>query len=96
MRHADTNIIGRTGPARPLSDAKGGERVRLVNVLGGRGIRQRLCSMGLLPGAVMKVVANSGRGPVTVALGEMRLVLGRGIVHRVMVADVRLEETPPA
>lgn len=88
MRQTDTDTVGRTSPAKPLSEAKTGERVRLVNVMGGRGIRQRLCSMGLLPGAAIKVVANSGRGPVTVALGDMRLVLGRGIVHRVMVTDV--------
>jgi len=73
-------------PERPLGTTTAGERVRLVRVMGGRGIRQRLSAMGLLPGTYMTVISNSAPGPIKVAVKEARLVLGRGMVNRIIVA----------
>ena len=73
-------------PVRPLSMTIPGECVRLVDVRGGRGIRQRLSAMGLLPGTEITVVSNNISGPMTIAVKETRFILGRGMVHRVMVA----------
>jgi Fe2+ transport system protein FeoA len=42
--------------------------------------------MGLLPGTEITIVSNNISGPMTIAVKETRLVLGRGMVHRVMVA----------
>lgn len=69
----------------PLSEVSGGGRVQLVAVRGGRGLNARLAAMGLVPGAEIEVIRSSMRGPVVVAVKQSRLVLGRGMAHKVMV-----------
>lgn len=56
-------------------------------IAGGRGIGRRLSSMGLHPGATVRLVcAQPARGPVVVEInGTTRLALGRGIARKVMV-----------
>ena len=70
---------------KPLTMVKPGETAHIVDVDGGRGLRARLAAMGLNPGALIRVVANSNHGPFIVALGETRLALGRGMAHKVLV-----------
>ncbi len=69
----------------PLSSLPDGARGRLVSVDAGAGLRARLLAMGLRPGACLKVVHNRGPGPFVVAVGQARIVLGRGVTHRVLV-----------
>jgi len=71
-----------------------GARGRLVAVVGGLGLRSRLAAMGLRPGATVRVVHNGGGGPFVVAVGEARIVLGRGMARKVLVETV--EEARPA
>jgi ferrous iron transport protein A len=70
----------------PLSTLPDGTTARLVRVDGGPGLRSRLTAMGLRPGAEVRVVHNGGRGPFVVAAGEARIVLGRGMAFKVLVA----------
>jgi len=60
-------------------------RVKVRAVHGGRGFCQRLASMGFLPGVEMTVIRSGPGGPVIVDLGGGRLMLGRGMAHKVMV-----------
>ena len=69
----------------PLSLAPTGEPMTIVDVLGGRGLRHRLNDMGLVPGTVVEVLQSLGHGPVILAVGDSRLVLGRGVSHKVLV-----------
>jgi ferrous iron transport protein A len=64
-----------------------GERVRVVEVRGGQGCARRLTSLGILPGVDVTVVQNAMAGPLIVRLKESRLALGRGMSHRIMVAQ---------
>jgi Fe2+ transport system protein FeoA len=41
--------------------------------------------MGVVPGAVLEILRQNGRGPVLIALGESRLALGRGIAEKILV-----------
>jgi Fe2+ transport system protein FeoA len=41
--------------------------------------------MGLRPGAEVRVVNNRGAGPFVVAVEGTRIVLGRGMAHKVYV-----------
>ncbi|NLF29810.1 MAG: ferrous iron transport protein A [Planctomycetes bacterium] len=75
-------------PAMPLMMAGEGQEVRLVEVLGGHGLARRLAEMGLTPGTSMRVVAQGRPGPFIVQVGESKLVLGRGMVHRVLVTPL--------
>jgi Fe2+ transport system protein FeoA len=59
-----------------------GETVRLVGVEAGHGLRARLAAMGLVPGAKLRMMRNSGHGPAVVEVKDTRLALGRGMtVH---------------
>jgi len=70
---------------KPLSLIKPGDKVRLVSITGGAYMRSRLVSMGLLQGTAIEVVKNSGHGPVIVSVKGSRLLLGRGMAHKIMV-----------
>lgn len=69
----------------PLSMVGSGRDVRLVAVLAGRGLAQRLADMGLVPGVELRVVNNAAAGPLVVLVKGSRLVLGRGMAHKILV-----------
>jgi len=71
---------------RPLSLAKPGESVRLIRVDGGSNLKQRMVSMGLLPGSSFEVVKNKGNGPVVLSVKGARLIVGRGMSDRIVVS----------
>ena len=62
--------------------------VRLARVEGGRGLQQRLASMGLRSGVVVEVISNTNGGPMVVAVSQTRIVLGRGMAHKIHVCEV--------
>lgn len=70
-----------------LSMAKRGQRVRVVRINAGRGLQARLFGMGIIPGTELTVVAGGNRGPVVVAVGASKIVLGRGMAHRIEVTE---------
>jgi Fe2+ transport system protein FeoA len=69
----------------PLSQVNEGTRAVLKSIDGGRQLRGRLAALGLLPGAELEVVQNSGRGPFVLAVRGSRIVLGRGMASRILV-----------
>lgn len=74
----------------PLTASPPGSRVRILQILGGRGMQQRLLHMGLKPGTELRVIANTGGGPVLVALnGEVRFGIGWGMAQRILVEEVK-------
>jgi len=73
----------------PLVSIEDGGQVRVVAVEGGIGLRTRLVAMGLRPGVELRVVRNGGRGPFVLAIEACRIVLGRGMAHKVLVEPVR-------
>jgi len=74
-----------TNPVMPLMMLQPGRRARVLEVRGGRGLTRRLASMGILPGTVVSLVRGGPGGPVIVAVRGGRVVIGRGMAHRVMV-----------
>ena len=68
----------------PLSFVDSGESVKIIEVQGGHGIKKRLSEIGLVPGTKITVIQNGG-GPFIIEVRGSRIVLGRGIAHRVMV-----------
>lgn len=71
--------------ARPLSSVQAGETVRLVRIDAGRGLNSRLASMGLVAGTQIKVVSNSHPGPFVIVVKDAKVMLGRGMAHKIMV-----------
>ena len=69
----------------PLAMVSPGEVVTVVNIRAGRGLTRRLADMGLTPGTTLRVINSQTPGPIIVEVRGSRLVLGYGIVQKVMV-----------
>lgn len=68
-----------------LSMIDPGKEVTLIDINGGRGIRSKLYSMGLVPGVTLKILNRSGSGPVMIAVKDSRLAIGRGMAEKIIV-----------
>lgn len=71
--------------AVPLATARIGEQFVLVGVNGGRGLLHRLAELGIRPGARFSVLNKGRSGPFIISMRHIRLILGQGLVHRMMV-----------
>jgi len=70
---------------RPLSVVKAGETVKLDSINAGQGLNSRLASMGLVPNVEITVVNNRHPGPFVISVKNSKMMLGRGIAHKIMV-----------
>jgi len=61
------------------------KEVTLIDITGGRGIRSKLYSMGLVPGVSLRVLNRNGHGPLIVAVKDSRLVIGQGMASKIVV-----------
>lgn len=59
--------------------------VKLVAIDAGQGLRSRLLAMGLVPNVRITVVSNNHPGPFVVSVKGTKMVLGRGMAHKIMV-----------
>jgi len=84
----DQEIDAVMTPAMPLAMASAGERVRIVSLAGGRGMHQRLASMGLNVSSEIEVIKKGFPGPFLIAFHDTRLAIGAGMAHKIMVSPV--------
>ncbi len=68
-----------------LIDIPSGVSVVFVCIEGGLGAEKRLMEMGLLPGEEIKVIHNSGVGPVTLSIKGVSLAIGHGLAKKIRV-----------
>ena len=69
-----------------LADMKAGETGTVIDVLGGRGMHNRLCALGIRPGAKLtKVSTTFMHGPIVVRVGGAQTALGFGMSYKVIV-----------
>jgi ferrous iron transport protein A len=68
-----------------LSRVDQGKQVTLVRISGGRGIRSKLYSMGLVPGSDFTVLSQSRGGPVMLRVKDARLAIGQGMARKIFV-----------
>ncbi|HUV86032.1 MAG TPA: FeoA domain-containing protein [bacterium] len=62
-----------------------GTTVRVVRINAGRGLKLRLLSLGLVPGADIYVLDNR-HGPVKLCFNNSRIAVGRGVAAKVLAA----------
>lgn len=79
----------------PLPLASVGQTVRIEVLSGGRGMVQRLTSMGLYVGAEVTVFNRGNPGPVIVSYGGMRLAIGYGMARKLRVSPVSARGSRP-
>ena len=72
-------------PSMPLALVEPGRRVRVSAIHAGRGMQSRLASLGIRKGTELQVISNSRNGPFIVAIQDFRVILGRGMIHRIKV-----------
>jgi len=71
----------------PLTMIPPGNKVRIISLDGGRGMQERLVSMGLGPGSKIEIIKKGAPGPFIVALKDCRLAVGTGMAQRIMVME---------
>lgn len=72
----------------PLNKIKDNVNVRIIGIEGGIGVRNKLASLGLLPGVNIRVLKNvSGGGPVLIEFDGSKIALGNGMAGRIMVSE---------
>jgi ferrous iron transport protein A len=74
-----------TGKSLDLGAVPNGEVVTIRHVVGGHHFMSRLASLGFTPGARLRVIQNSGRGPIIVSVRDTRVALGRGEAGKILV-----------
>jgi ferrous iron transport protein A len=74
-----------TKEIKPLSLTRSGDKVTLASIEAGRGLNSRLASMGILPNVEITVVSNGHPGPFVISVKGSKMMLGRGMAHKIMV-----------
>ena len=80
------SCLSKRKPLMPLTMGKEGERLVIRNIIGGRGIRERLVSMGIRIGDEVEIISNPGAGRLIIACGNTRFALGRGVANKILVS----------
>ena len=63
-----------------------GKKVKVIDISGGWGIRQRLGGLGIHPGDIITVKRSAiMRGPILISVHGNQVALGRGVARRVVV-----------
>lgn len=70
-----------------LTNLKVGEKGKIIEIKGGKGLLQRLYSLGIIPGLSF-IVENVSYGPVVIKISGTKVALGRGVVSKIMVKTI--------
>ena len=69
-----------------LTECEKGSELTVIRVNAGRGAKNRLANLGIIPGVkIKKKRAAPFRGPVEIEVKGTSLVLGRGIASKIIV-----------
>jgi ferrous iron transport protein A len=68
-----------------LDHVASGGRVRIVRIEAVHSLKNRLTAMGFLIDEPIEVIRNDHRGQVIIAVKNSKVVLGRGMSHKIFV-----------
>ncbi len=71
---------------RSLLNLAEGQVATIKGIHGGAGIKSRLASIGIYPGATVKIVKKAP-GPCIIEVSGTRLAIGRGMASKILVED---------
>jgi ferrous iron transport protein A len=83
-----TRVHGESGESTntcPLSVLREGETAMVIRIEGGEGVRKKLADMGILPGKKIGVTHGRGYGPRVVIVDQTKVMLGRGMLFKIIV-----------
>jgi ferrous iron transport protein A len=78
----------RSKSLRALSELPVKKRAFVRALRGGKGFASRMGTLGFVPGSVVTMMQNYGRGPVLVLIKNVRVALGRGEAFKVLVEQL--------
>nr|MDO8044637.1 FeoA domain-containing protein [Candidatus Baldrarchaeota archaeon] len=58
----------------PLAFAREGTQVKVIKINAGKGLSRRLTELGIIPGAILKIVKTQGPGPVIIEVCNSKLL----------------------
>jgi len=68
-----------------LIEFESGQRARIVQIVGGLKMRDRLMTMGIREGSEVTIVNQPSRhGPVVISVSGSQFALGNGVASRVL------------
>jgi ferrous iron transport protein A len=76
-----TNII-------PLDKIAAGASAKIITIEAGSSLKNRLAAMGLLADVQIRVVRNDGAGQIIISVKNSKVILGRGMSHKVFVVAI--------
>jgi ferrous iron transport protein A len=85
--HTDTPPHS-TEPHQSLETAAKDSRYRIVALMAGKSLDQRLSKLGLYLGAEIKLIHKRPGGAMVVAHGDTRIALGAGMACKIVVQKV--------
>ena len=73
---------------KPLDKIAAGTAAKIVTIEAGSGLKNRLAAMGLLADVQVRVVRNDGAGQIIINVKNSKIILGRGMSHKVFAVEV--------
>lgn len=70
---------------RRLTDIGTGSLVIVDRFEGGGAFKEKLISMGILPGKEIEILSSRKNGPVVIKVNDTRLALGHGMAYKIFV-----------
>ncbi len=70
----------------PLAFVQSGKKVILTRIDAGCDLKNRMASMGIIPGTEIEVVQNLHSGPFMIKVKDSKFAIGRGIALKLQVA----------
>ena len=72
----------------PLAKCDNNKKLILRKIEGGVGIKNRLYSMGLIPGEIIKIINTDKKGPLIIEIKDTKIAIGRGMAMKILVEEV--------
>ena len=77
------------GNKTSLAHLKPNRKAKIISIGGGRCFQRKLCTMGIREGQIIQVVSRQPlMGPLTIAFGNCKITIGRGMAHRITVEEL--------
>ena len=69
-----------------LNTIKENQKVKVISISGGWGVRQRLGCLGIHPGDIITIKRSAiMQGPILIKIHGNQVALGRGVASRILV-----------
>ncbi len=72
----------------PLLNIKTGQKVKLIRVDAGEGLKSRLAALGMVPNVQITISNKDRPGPFVVSFKGSRIALGREMTEKIMVRPI--------